>query len=452
MTPEPDVTRRERLIQWWNRIPLSDPLERRQASLIQAILAILFVGTLLTLPLPFRTTAQGALKLLKFSAVAIICSCAGAGILALRRGRFQLSVAVVSLGMILGLSVNMLTTGLRGAGPMLLAFSLPVALTGMLAGRRPLLLMWLLSVAPIATLAMLERKAPGLVGGTSTLDNPGNAIALFSICLGTLALFLNRFSAALRGALTESLGREEELKRAEAALDQQAQVLARSNADLERFAYAASHDLQEPLRMVTNYLQLLERRYRGKLDENATTFIGFAVDGAQRMQSMVNDILNYSRVGRSDQLAPVAVNVPVSQALANLSLAVQEQAAVIDVEQLPVVMGERSQLVQLFQNLLSNALKFRSQEPPRIHITAQREGAMWRFAIRDNGLGIDRQYSERIFVMFQRLHRREEYPGSGVGLALCKKIVEWHRGRIWVESEPGKGSTFYFTLLAQDAA
>lgn len=225
------------------------------------------------------------------------------------------------------------------------------------------------------------------------------------------------------------------------------QELARSNADLEQFAYVASHDLQEPLRMVTSYLQLLERRYEGKLDKNAEEFIDYAVDGAMRMHVLINDLLTYSRVTKQGATkVPISCESVMETVAANLKSVVKESQAEIFVTPLPAVLGSEVQLVQLFQNLISNALKFRSQEPPRIRVSAEMKDSNWLFSVADNGIGIEPEYREKIFVIFQRLHARTRYPGTGIGLAICKKIVEQHGGKIWVDSQPGQGSTFYFTL------
>lgn len=239
------------------------------------------------------------------------------------------------------------------------------------------------------------------------------------------------------------------LAREREALARQAAELARSNADLERFAYVASHDLQEPLRMVASYTTLLGRRYGGRLDADADEFIAYAVDGATRMQQLIDDLLAYSRVGtRGKDFVPTDCESVLDHALANLQFAIQESGAVVTREPLPTVTADAAQLTLVFQNLVGNAIKFRGAERPAIHVSAaQRDGA-WVFAVSDNGIGIDPAYADRIFVVFQRLHGPADYSGTGIGLAISKRIVERHGGRIWVESEPGKGATFRFTIPA----
>jgi len=244
----------------------------------------------------------------------------------------------------------------------------------------------------------------------------------------------------------------DERRRAEQQLARYAGELARSNAELEQFAYVASHDLQEPLRMVSSFTQLLGKRYRGKLDQDADEFIGFAVDGATRMQRLINDLLAYSRVGtRGKPFKPVDCQGIFSQARDNLMKVIDESEAVITQEPLPTVLGDEVQLLQLFQNLVANAIKFHNQAPTKIRVSAEKSGPEWIFAIKDNGIGIAPEHQKRIFSIFQRLHHRSEYPGTGIGLALCKKIVERHGGRIWVESQPGQGSTFYFSIPGEDS-
>jgi chemotaxis family two-component system sensor kinase Cph1 len=238
-----------------------------------------------------------------------------------------------------------------------------------------------------------------------------------------------------------------ERKEAEAALARKTEELACSNAELEQFAYVASHDLQEPLRMVSSYVQLLARRYKEKLDSDADDFINFAVDGANRMQALINDLLAYSRVGtKGKRLEATSCETVLDHALANLQFAIEENGARVTRDPLPTVRADPSQLTQLFQNLIANAIKFRREEPPHVHLGAERGESGWLFSIRDNGIGIKEEYGERIFEIFQRLHGRNEYSGTGIGLAICKKIVERHGGRIWVAINPGGGSRFYFTL------
>ncbi len=238
-----------------------------------------------------------------------------------------------------------------------------------------------------------------------------------------------------------------ERKRAEVVLAQRSQELARSNAELEQMAYVASHDLQEPLRMVASYMELLERQYADQLDANAHEFIGFAVEGAKRMKALIQDLLAYSRVGtQAKPFQPINCTAAAKMAMRSVHLAIAESGAHIRCDPLPTVMGDAGQMTQLFQNLIANAIKFRRDQPPEIYIHAEPEDGFWRLSVQDNGIGIAPEYFERIFVMFQRLHNRGRYPGTGIGLALCKKIVEHHGGRIWVESSLGGGSTFIFTL------
>ena len=238
-----------------------------------------------------------------------------------------------------------------------------------------------------------------------------------------------------------------ERKRAEQELVRRAEELARSNADLEQFAYVASHDLQEPLRMVASYTQLLARRYKGKLDTDADEFIAFAVDGATRMQQLIQDLLAYSRVTtKGRDLQSTDSRAACDQAITNLREAIAESGTVVTAGSLPTVRADATQLTLLFQNLIANAIKYRNENKPEVNVAATRVEDRWVFSVQDNGIGIEPQYFERIFQMFQRLHTQKEYAGTGIGLAICQKIVERHGGRIWVESECGAGSTFQFTM------
>ncbi len=238
-----------------------------------------------------------------------------------------------------------------------------------------------------------------------------------------------------------------ERMKAEKKLAQHSEALERHNRELKQFAYIASHDLQEPLRMVASYTQFLSMRYRDKLDEKANKFIDYAVEGAKRMQELIRSLADYSRAGRDDIPFEVLKSTEILQAaITDLHSAIAKSEAVVTYDTLPTVVSDKVQLTQLFRNLISNAIKFSRDKPPKIHISAKKELEGWVFSVVDNGIGIDPQYFERIFVIFQRLHDRSDYPGTGVGLAICKKIVDRHGGRIWVESEPGKGSIFHFSI------
>jgi signal transduction histidine kinase len=236
-------------------------------------------------------------------------------------------------------------------------------------------------------------------------------------------------------------------QRMEEALKKTADKLARSNAELKQFAYAASHDLREPLRSISGFAKLLEKRYRGKLDEKADEFIAYIIDGVKRMDLLIDDLLEYSRVeAKGKDFEPINCSVILQEVVKNLHSAVEGSGAELICDRLPTVMADASQLSRLFQNLISNAIKFRGDKPLKIYISAQQKENKWIFSVKDNGIGIDPQFFERIFVIFQRLHTTTEHEGTGLGLAICKKIVERHGGQIWVESEQGKGSTFYFTI------
>lgn len=249
----------------------------------------------------------------------------------------------------------------------------------------------------------------------------------------------------------EEIRRDSAARKVEAeAMAKHAGELARSNAELEQFAYVASHDLQEPLRTVGSFAQLLAQRYHGRLDSEADEFIDFVVAAVARMQTMINDLLAFSRVGtRGKPFLATDLEEVFEEAIANLGRSIEEGGAIITHDPLPTVACDRAQLVQVFQNLLANGIKFRGSSPPRIQVSWNRLPDEWEFAVRDNGIGIDPKYFDRLFIVFQRLHGKDEYPGTGIGLAICKKVVERHGGRIWVESGLGKGATFRFTIPAR---
>jgi C4-dicarboxylate-specific signal transduction histidine kinase len=246
------------------------------------------------------------------------------------------------------------------------------------------------------------------------------------------------------------IGRDiSERKRFDDILLRQSEELRRSNAELEQFAYVASHDLQEPLRMVASYMQLLAERYRGRLDAKADKYIAYAVDGAHRMQALINDLLALSRVNsRGAEFTPIDCQSVIGRVVHDLDASIRQSQALVECEDLPTVLADEQQLAQLFQNLVGNALKFRAEQTPHVRLRAVPQQDSWVFSVQDNGIGIDPQHADKIFILFQRLHSRQKYDGTGIGLAICKKIVERHGGRIWVESKPGEGSTFKFTLPA----
>jgi light-regulated signal transduction histidine kinase (bacteriophytochrome) len=238
-----------------------------------------------------------------------------------------------------------------------------------------------------------------------------------------------------------------ERKQAQEQLNKTLEELKRSNIELEQFAYIASHDLQEPLRAVAGMVQLLQKRYQGQLDERADEYTNLAIDGATRMQTLITDLLTYSRVERrNNPMQPIDANKSLASALRNLQTAIAENSATVTSDTLPTLEADASQLTQLFQNLIGNAIKFHGEHPTLVHVGIEKMEDVWHFSVRDNGIGIDPQYFERIFLIFQRLHTRREYSGTGIGLAICRKIVERHGGRIWIDSQPGQGTTFHFTI------
>ncbi|NMC77488.1 MAG: PAS domain S-box protein, partial [Candidatus Methanofastidiosa archaeon] len=243
-----------------------------------------------------------------------------------------------------------------------------------------------------------------------------------------------------------------ERKKIEKLLKERTEALEKSNKELEEFAYIASHDLQEPLRMISSYVQLLERRYKNKLDQDANDFISYAVEGSARMKALINDLLAYSRVGtKGKEFAKTNISDILKKVLQNLQIALEENKVEISIGPMPVIMADDTQMIQLFQNLIGNAIKFKNKNPPKISIDCKEKNGNYIFSVSDNGIGIEKEYYDRIFMIFQRLHTRDKYPGTGIGLAVCKKIVERHGGSIWLESEVGKGTIFYFSIPKREA-
>ena len=295
--------------------------------------------------------------------------------------------------------------------------------------------LWRSAILPLRRLASDARQVAG--GDFQHQMEPGGPAEMRAV-----GLDVNRMRERILAELSA-------LQAANASLEARTEDLQRSNSELEQFAYVASHDLQEPLRKVASFCQLLQRRYAGRLDAKADEYIEHAVDGAKRMQALINDLLAFSRVGRSAQRREaVSCAVLVAQAWANLAPEVRRTHATIEVGELPVVLGEASLLTAVFQNLINNALKFRADEPPRVTVSVRRDGDFWLFSFSDNGIGIEPEYAERIFVIFQRLHDKAAYPGTGIGLAMVKKIIEYHGGRVWLDTTITAGARFWFTLPA----
>jgi light-regulated signal transduction histidine kinase (bacteriophytochrome) len=289
------------------------------------------------------------------------------------------------------------------------------------------------AIGPLTRLAREARQvAAGDFGHEVTPAGPREA--------ADLALDVNRMRERILSELSA-------VQAANSALQARARDLERSNSELEQFAYVASHDLQEPLRKVASFCQLLQRRYIGQLDARADQYIEYAVDGAKRMQVLIDDLLTFSRVGRVDrEAALISCASALSAARVNLAAEIRKSGAVIETDELPVIRAEFSLITSLFQNLVGNAIKFRSEKPPQIRVSVKRLDPFWQFCVADNGIGIEPEYAERIFVIFQRLHDRSSYSGTGIGLAMCRKIVEYYGGKIWLETTASEGATFCFTL------
>jgi signal transduction histidine kinase len=301
----------------------------------------------------------------------------------------------------------------------------------------------LMNKVVIKPLAKLAESANSI--GLGNLDHVADVTGPGEV--GHLADEFNRMTANLKKSYSRLEGEIGHRQQAEKALAKQAELLARSNRDLEQFAYVASHDLQEPLRNVTNCVQLLEKRYKREPGLDTANLADYAVESCARMKDLIDDLLQFSRVEtRGNPLKSIECEQALARALAALRFAIAESGAVITHDRLPILNADPAQLSQLFQNLIANGIKFRGKEPPRLHVSAEKIDHEWLFAVQDNGIGIDPQYEDRIFVIFQRLHGKAEYPGTGIGLAVAKKIVERHGGRIWVQPNCDSGSTFCFTI------
>jgi signal transduction histidine kinase len=368
------------------------------------------------------------------------------------RWEVRFSMAPVAAGA--GLVVRLALTHWFGPGfPTYITFYPTIMVAGLFGGFWPGISATLLSAIMVDYWVL---PPEGMFKYSNPVDLIGQFFfagmgALMSAVAGRLR-FIRSHLEQLVKERTDSLKTEiEERTKAEETVRKTAEDLERSNKDLEQFAYVASHDLQEPLRAVAGFMGLLKKQYSASLSTEAGEYIDFAVEGAERMQTLIHDLLAFSRVGtRGGALAPVAMKTAVDGALANLQAAIAESGATVECSDLPVVNADLAQMTQLLQNLIGNAVKFRGKQAPRITIGAQRKDDAWIFSVSDNGIGIDPQYFDRIFLIFQRLHTRSQYTGTGIGLAVCKKIVERHGGLIWVESKPAEGSTFYFSIPITD--
>lgn len=308
---------------------------------------------------------------------------------------------------------------------------------------------WLLEVSWILPVVGAFLIAPS--GSSATLPYiAGQLIVLWAFFTGYKAILQTGIVNPFANLFRANREKQEALQRSQEDLQRTLERLARSNQDLETFAYAASHDLQEPLRTISSFVQLLSQRYQGKIDADADKYINLVTDGANRMSAMITDLLEFSRIqSQGASFTIIDLNQVLRDALTNLGVTIKESSATVSYDSLPLILGDASQLTQLFQNLIGNGIKYHKiSETPLIHVgvTPEEAGNDIHFYVRDNGIGIESKHIEKLFVIFHRLHARDQYPGTGVGLAICKKIVERHGGRIWVESEPGKGSTFHFTL------
>lgn len=362
------------------------------------------------------------------------------------------SIVFILVGWISITSMTITFGGVKG--PWIFGYILVVICAGLLLGKwKATFIAGLCFISGIAVLWMENRG----IFPTRTASSAEYLITMFFtavIAVALLDIAMKSTDKALRKAHHYATDLENHKARLEeivtqrtSALQLKTEALARSNTNLEQFAYVASHDLQEPLRMVASYLKLIEKRYKDKLDKDGHEFIDFAVDGAKRMQGLIQDLLMYSRVSTKGKLfEPTECQTVYEKAIKNLEISIDEYKANVTRDDLPQVLADEGQLMQLFQNLIGNSLKFCKDRTPEVHVSAKQEGNSWIFGIKDNGIGVAPEHQERIFQIFQRLHNREEYEGTGIGLAVCKKIVERHGGKIWVESKVGKGTTFWFTI------
>ena len=441
-----------RLIQWARKLTAPPVFEDPETTRIAAMLHTILVGNFTLAILSFLILLFVGPSLVLGLGITIFLTALGLVLFTImRRGRVRLASTILVI-LLEFFAVTMSILGGGMTGPAMSFLILVILIAGLLLGGRAALIFLGISFLSSVGLAYAEANV-ALPPSIAPMTLPFRVV-IYSTYFALAGLLLYLADRSIRNAMNQARQKEHELsleiaerREIEKKLQEYAQELERSNEELQQFAYVASHDLQEPLRMITSYLQLLERQYRDLFDETANEFIQFAVDGAKRMQSLLEALLAYSRVGtRGGPMHPVNTEKIMTEVQENLRFAIEDSRAEIILGDLPIVSGDEHQLLQIFQNLVSNALKYHGERAPIIQVQANSENGHVQFSVKDNGIGIQPKYQDRIFLIFQRLHTQEEIPGTGIGLAICKRIIERHGGRIWMESDGRAGTTFYFTI------